>query len=1048
MSEQDTKNVPSPRRVTRGRKVFKGTLRALRIALLFVIFLGVVTAFFLNKIGLPEFAKQKIVEALRAEGWEAEFSRVRLRWSRGIVADDVHLRRTNTTEGPHLFVRQAECGLNFRALKTFAIDVRSFKMRGGRIIWLLHRNGAAEPPFTLNDATGELYFNPNDSWELRSLTGELLGARVHFSGTLANGSLVREWRVAEKKPRQPRRDPLGVWEEVVRTVAQLRFDAPPELSGSFRGDAADFRTFEGHLKFRVPSVASPWGRGTNVLFTTRLFPQLSNAVVQADVALTAGDVMTPWLHADDLRANVEFEPRYTKGWPTNANIALELKGVRSRWATGDYALMTARLMPCPTNAAIAQSDVKAMVREFRSPQVNAGMLNTKFLATHPYTNWQPSEVTGSAELEEAVSPAGKAAEAGIEFTVSIPEKAQWFLAETNLSWPERVRTLPLQSRVRMTQLSLTNLDAAALGAEIDWRWPTLDVRADGALYGGKFSAGSTVDVETRDTVFNGESTVDVHRLAPLLPTRAQKFLRNYSWRSPPTLRASGRVALPPWTNALPQFGDETLPTLSLGGFFDVGPGAYKGVTFNAAQSPFTFTNNVFRIENLALRRPEGNLFGAYTSKPDAKEFHWKYRSNIDPQAVKTLFDAQARRVFDFFEFTSPPSIEGEVWGHWRDPERVGANARVQASDFKFRGESMERCAAALSYTNAFFAVLNPEVRRAGGEKGSAPGIGVDVKRQRLWITNAFGNLNPQVVARCISRSTGKIMADYIFDVAPTTRVNGSVDLRKGSDEDDVHFEVAGGSFHWKDFKFQQLAGNIDWVGRTMALTNMQGIFHGGRAAGHAHFTFPRKRGSDFSFKLSVAEVDFHSFMSDLIGRTNKLEGMLNGELTVVAGNTDEPNSWMGYGSVHLRDGLIWDIPVFGLFSPILNAVAPGLGNSRAKQGSAEFLITNSVISTKDLEMQATAMRMHFEGTVDFEKRIESRVEAELLRDLPGIGLVLSKILWPVTKIFEYRVTGTLGDPKAEPLYIIPKVLLFPLQPFKVLKDLMTDDDPKPSRSPE
>ena len=78
-----------------------------------------------------------------------------------------------------------------------------------------------------------------------------------------------------------------------------------------------------------------------------------------------------------------------------------------------------------------------------------------------------------------------------------------------------------------------------------------------------------------------------------------------------------------------------------------------------------------------------------------------------------------------------------------------------------------------------------------------------------------------------------------------------------------------------------------------------------------------------------------------------------------------------------------------------------------------------------------------------------RVEAELLRDLPGVGLLLSKILWPVTKIFEYEVTGTLGDLKAEPLYMIPKILLFPLQPLKILKEIVTPAPvPPPPKPPQ
>jgi len=1033
------------------RRWLRAALRSLRILLLLLVFGIVVTGFFLNKIGLPDFARDRVIQYLRSKGWEAEFSRLRLRWGRGIVADEVHVRRTNDLRGPHLFVQEAICGLDFGSWRSPKLDVRSFKIRGGRIVWLLSKHGEAHPPFVLNNATGEVYFERNDQWDLRFLDGELLGTQVHLTGRIANGTLIREWRAGQKR-RGPRRDPVELWENIVRHVTELRFSAQPDLDGHFQGDAADFRTFEGNLRFRVPFLTSRWGSGTNVLLTTRLFPESGQAVVQADVALTAGEVNTPWGQANELRLNLEFEPRYTNAWPTNFNLACEVKEARSRWGTAEYALLTARLTPCPTNMAIAQSEVRGLANKVRSPYGDAARATFKVSGTHPYTNWQPGRLSGAGELGDATTRFGSAAETRVEFSAQIPPESEWFLMETNRPWPERLRTLPFRSQFQFTELKLTNAEAAAAAAQVDWSWPMLKTKANGVLYGGAFDLAAEVNAETMDCVFKADSTFDVHRIAPLLGTNAQRFMRNYSWQSPPHFSAEGRLTLSPWTNSLPQIGEEGLESLSLAGFFDVGPGAYKSFAFNAALSPFTFTNNVWRVENLTVIRPEGRLQGAYTSWPQRKEFHWKFRSTVDPGAFRSFFETNGALAFDLFELTVPPTVEGEVWGNWRNPERTGVNAHVHAFDFKFRGEPIDEVSGTLMYTNFFLAVLQPVVKRAVVEKGEAPGVGIDFKGDRLWFTNAFGNLNPQVVARCIGRQTGRIMADYIFDEAPTTRLNGSVDLRKGSDEDDLHFEISGDAFRWKDFRFQQLAGNIDWIGRTMVLTNMQGIFHGGRVAGHAHFAFPRKKGAEFSFKLAVAEVDFHSLMSDLSderSRTNRLEGVLNGELTVVAGNTEQANSWMGYGKVHLRDGLLWDFPVFGLFSPILNTIVPGLGNSRAKQGSGEFLITNSVISTKDLDIQATAMRMHFEGTVDFEKRINSRVEAELLRDLPGIGLVVSKILWPVTKIFEYEVTGTLGEPKAEPLYMIPKVLLFPLQPFKILKDVFTPAplEKPPAKSP-
>ena len=62
--------------------------------------------------------------------------------------------------------------------------------------------------------------------------------------------------------------------------------------------------------------------------------------------------------------------------------------------------------------------------------------------------------------------------------------------------------------------------------------------------------------------------------------------------------------------------------------------------------------------------------------------------------------------------------------------------------------------------------------------------------------------------------------------------------------------------------------------------------------------------------------------------------------------------------------------------------------------------------------------------------------AELLRDMWLVGPVVSTVLWPVTKLFEYKVAGTLGQPKAEPVYFVPKIVLMPFHPLRTLKELI------------
>jgi hypothetical protein len=217
-------------------------------------------------------------------------------------------------------------------------------------------------------------------------------------------------------------------------------------------------------------------------------------------------------------------------------------------------------------------------------------------------------------------------------------------------------------------------------------------------------------------------------------------------------------------------------------------------------------------------------------------------------------------------------------------------------------------------------------------------------------------------------------------------------------------------------------------------------------AGNADFSFLPEKGSLFTFNVIGADVDLHTFVQQTGLKTNKLEGNLSGELHITRGTSEDWRSVDGNGIVQLKDGLIWDIPIFGVFSPVLNSVIPGLGNSRAKEGTASFIITNGTIYSKDLEIRATAMRMQYQGTVDLRQHVDGRMEAELLRDIPAIGFIISKVLWPVTKLFEYRITGTLGDPKTEPLYVLPKILLMPFHPIKTLKDLIPDE-PKPLEIP-
>ena len=82
------------------------------------------------------------------------------------------------------------------------------------------------------------------------------------------------------------------------------------------------------------------------------------------------------------------------------------------------------------------------------------------------------------------------------------------------------------------------------------------------------------------------------------------------------------------------------------------------------------------------------------------------------------------------------------------------------------------------------------------------------------------------------------------------------------------------------------------------------------------------------------------------------------------------------------------------------------------------------------------MRMQYDGAVSIDGSVDGRMELEFLRNFPGLGRIISGIFWPVTKLFEFKIDGTLTEPKVEPLRLLPKILLLPLTPLR------SDDDNK------
>lgn len=1027
-------------------RVARRLFRWLRIALLLAVLLAMIGGIYLNLVGLPDFLKRRVAAELRAHGLELEFTRLRLRWYRGIVAEHVRLGSTHENTGPQMAIEELDLRPNSEALRRFKLHIESVVFQRGRVVWTLIESNRPTQVVSLDRIDAELRLLPEDRWELRKFQARFLEATIQLSGTLTNASYLLARKPAPAGART--NDFFHAAREGLRRFADAlthyQLAATPALSLNFNGDARDWTHFDANLQFTAPEASTPWGQAQHILLVVQRAPAgTARRPGEAELLASAERVHSRWGRAQSVRVVTQVLPSFTHPWPTNGLFHLELKSVETPWGRAQNLQGTARFSPVATNADLLQADTWLTTTDLRTPwgQAAAGRLTAQ--TVHSLTNPIPAAGSAEVDLDRLQTEWAGVSHAHLNLRHNL--RAPGLAARGDPSWARWAELEPFAFDwdAELTEVTSPRLQADKIISLGTWRAPEVNVsRLHAELYGGQFEAAGRLDVATRQLEVAGSSNFDVQRISPLLTAKSQRWLAQYSWKQPPKLEGEVRLVLPAWTNREPDWRAEVPPTLQLRAHFDVGDGAFRGVPASSARSHLVYSNQFWHFPDLVVTRPEGQAELAYHANDRTKDYHWRIRSRLDLKVLKPLFDEAQQRGFDYFEFTTPPFIDGEVWGRWTEQDRTGFAARVTATNFTFRGERVEDFSAEAAYTNLLLTLKDARLLRPEGQ-ATAPEVRLEFSSGTVRVTNAFSTLDPQAVARAIGPKAAEHFSDYQFLKPPAARVNGVIPMRERDRAlTDVRFVATGGPFAWWKFQVPQISGSVAWRGDTLTLTNLQAAFYQGHGGGYASFDFSPAKGNDFQFQADINGANLPELMADLTTQTNNLEGALSGRLTITAANTADRQSWQGHGRVTLRDGLVWEIPIFGIFSPALDAIMPGLGRSRASEGTATFTITNSVIRSEDLEIRAPALRMHYAGTVDFAGRVDARVEAALLRDTWLIGRVVSLALWPLTKLFEYKVSGTLAQPKSEPLYV-PKLLLFPLHPLRTLKELFSEEPKNP-----
>ena len=756
---------------------------------------------------------------------------------------------------------------------------------------------------------------------------------------------------------------------------------------------------------------------------------LNTNEIRANITFSITSLKSPRLAAKNVRLSTSLAGNHRSLHIRRAEFKGRVSEFSQRGYRGDLATIEGNAATDKGSTNLFHSDLSLVIDRFSSPTANVRRLKLAGTLHGSQSERKMHRADLDVGIEEFKQGAFQADILNV--TGQIETNAS---PASNLPTLQRLARWNADLKISGEHLSesRTRLESAVI--DLTWRAPKLAVNSlRGRFPDGSFNIRAAADADTRRIEWQLNSDFSLTNIAHLLGPKTEKYLAQYNFREPPNIDLTGTLDLPAGNLKGISWKDDLEPTLTAAGYIAATAGDYRTLEFLNARTALSITNQTLILPDLFVDRPEGDAHLTYTNDLNTRDYAFGISSRINPHAVAPLLGEGERQGLDFLELRdSMPAVQGTLWGRWGDLKRTGVDINLRLTNIAVRAQQMDRLSAHLTFTNNSLVLNHPRVDRPEGSIYTDQ-IKIDTDIGRVYLTNVQSSIDFMVIPSIIGPKTAKAVSRYHFHKSPQIVVNGEISTHRDSEKDsDLHFDLVAPHFHWFKFNLTNATGRINWVTNQLYITNLKAGFYGGTLDGELWFDFDPPVGNDFTFDIGYTNAGLRPLIADLSNPTNRLEGHISGDIHVTSANTGYWDSWQGYGNLQLTNGLLWDIPVFGIISPIMNRILPGvkLGNSRAKEAIGTFVMTNSLIYTDDLIIHSPPARLYYDGTIDFDANINARVAARAFRDKFIVNKIFDAVTAPISTILQHRVYGTLANPKTEPVNALPKLLLSPLKPLQ------------------
>ena len=416
----------------------------------------------------------------------------------------------------------------------------------------------------------------------------------------------------------------------------------------------------------------------------------------------------------------------------------------------------------------------------------------------------------------------------------------------------------------------------------------------------------------------------------------------------------------------------------------------------------------------------GTLRGTGSCRLDTHEFAASAQTAFDPNAMLSLLTRnQARAIRSLVFKQAPPSTQIEVSGDFDNPKLFQMKGHFRGTNFSYNGASVAFFDSDATVSNG---VLTFHPLLAVREEGKAEGlVAIDFDNQKVEV-DATSTCDPYMVGRIIGPNIEKFLRTFRFEGPARVTAKGIVDYGNFKNTDLVaSADVERAGILW--LITEKCLFDLRVLGTQLYFTNVTGSLYGGAFTGDATFT-DIDTGTNVGYRIAgaVQGADLSRLVQDMrkVGG-DPYKGELSGE-AVVSGilGSGTCNTVTGSGHISVRNGHLFQIPLLGGLSQLLSRIYPGLGFAAQTDFAASFKIRNCKVHTDNAFLEGSVLSVSGQGDYYFNETLNVNVQVQLLR-AGLVATVIRAVTFPVTKLLEFNLSGTLKDPRWRPVNL-PKEL--------------------------